>query len=72
MDMYFTRRERCFAYSLWASGVTIIFFALVNYLNTPNHIWAVYPSFAIVWWPLSYYFFKVKGKEIARVGGKGG
>ena len=72
MDMYFTRRERYFAYSLWASGVTIIFFALVNYLNTPNHIWAVYPSFAIVWWPLSYYFFKVKGKEIARVGGKGG
>ena len=59
MGMYFASRKRFFAFSVCASLVTIIFFIFVNYLSTPNHIWAVYPSFVIVWWPLSYYFFKV-------------
>jgi hypothetical protein len=65
MSIYFSSRKQYFAFSLCAAFTTILFFALVNYMNTPNHIWAVYPSFAILWWPLSYYFFKVKKTQIA-------
>ena len=63
MGMYFGKRKRFFAYSVWASIVTIIFFSLVNYMNSPNHIWAIYPSFAIIWWPLSLYFYRVRNKD---------
>jgi len=29
-------------------------------MTTPHVIWAVYPSFAILWWPLAMYFFRTK------------
>jgi len=66
---YFGSRKKYFALSIWGAGITIIFFAYINYMNTPNVIWAVYPVFAILWWPLSLYFFKVrkrlsKGDEV--------
>jgi len=57
---YFTNRKKYFALSLWGAGITIIFFAIINCLTSPNHIWAVYPAFAVIWWPLSMYFFKVR------------
>lgn len=62
MGNYFRKRKKYFALSICASIVTIVFFSLVNYMNSPNHIWAIYPAFAIVWWPLSLYFFRVRKK----------
>ena len=62
MGVYFGRRGKYFALSIWAAAVTIVFFALVNYMTSPNVIWAIYPSFAIVWWPLAMYFYRSKRK----------
>ena len=67
MGIYFGKRRRFFAFSVTAAIVTIAFFSFVNYMTSPGHIWAIYPSFAIVWWPLSLYFFKVRkqnGKQV--------
>ncbi len=63
---YFGTRKQYFALSIWGTVITIIFFAVLNYITTPHHIWAVYPTFAILFWPLSIYFFKVKGKDIQK------
>ena len=61
---YFANKKQFFALSIWGSSITIVFFAVVNYMSSPNYIWAVYPAFAIIWWPLCYYFFKVRKKAI--------
>ena len=60
MGVYFGGNRKFFALSVCASIVTIVYFSILNYLHTPNVIWAVYPAFVILWWPLSMYFFKVK------------
>lgn len=60
MGIYFGKRKKFFTLSVLASIITIIFFVIVNYMNSPNHIWAIYPSFAILWWPLSLYFYRVR------------
>lgn len=43
-------------FSFWGSGLIIAFFVFINVYYTPNVIWAIYPIFAILWWPLSMYF----------------
>lgn len=63
MGNYFGRRKRFFTLSVCASVITIVFFALVNYMTSPHVIWAIYPSFAIVWWPLAMYFYRSKRRS---------
>ncbi|MFJ7954405.1 permease prefix domain 1-containing protein [Lysinibacillus sp. NPDC096418] len=43
-------------FSIWGSSLIIAFFIFINLYYTPNTIWAIYPIFAILWWPLSMYF----------------
>ncbi len=43
-------------FSIWGSGLIIAFFIFINLYYTPHIIWAIYPIFAILWWPLSMYF----------------
>lgn len=37
-----------------------LFFGILNYITTPQTIWAIYPIFAIFWWPLAIFFFGKK------------
>jgi hypothetical protein len=64
LALYYVRRKDYFGLSVGGSVWTIIFFATVNIISTPQLIWAVYPAFAILWWPLSMYYFYVKKKEL--------
>lgn len=43
-------------FSIWGSSLIIVFFVFINFYYTPDTIWAIYPIFAILWWPLSMYF----------------
>ena len=47
--------------ALWFSIVgSIIFIALAVFINlyySPRYIWYIYPAFAVIWWPLSVFFF---------------
>ncbi|MEK5233991.1 permease prefix domain 1-containing protein [Lysinibacillus sp. FSL K6-0232] len=43
-------------FSVWGSILIIAFFIFINLYYTPHTIWAIYPIFAILWWPLSMYF----------------
>ncbi|MEX1377118.1 MAG: hypothetical protein AB1Z23_06510 [Eubacteriales bacterium] len=67
MGIYFGHTKKYFAFSICAAVVTIAYFAFINYMYSPNVIWAVYPAFAILWWPLSMYFFKSKKETPQKV-----
>lgn len=57
LALHFAGRKRYFEFSLAGSALTTAFFILVNLVTTPQIIWAVYPIFAVLWWPLSMYYF---------------
>lgn len=39
-------------------------FVSVNMITTPKIIWAVYPIFAMAWWPLAIYYFVYRRREV--------
>ncbi|MBC5638057.1 hypothetical protein H8S33_14765 [Ornithinibacillus sp. BX22] len=50
-------------YSIWASLLLIGLFVFINFYYSPQVIWFVYPTFAILWWPLSMYYRWLKVKR---------
>lgn len=50
-------------YSIWASLLLIGLFVFINFYYSPQVIWFVYPTFAILWWPLSMYYQWLKVKR---------
>ncbi len=60
--IYHVKRKTYFNFSLQASLFISLFFILLNIISTPDTIWAVYPIFAVIWWPLSMYYFVHKRK----------
>ncbi len=53
----FARRGRELIFSIAGSLLTASLLITLNSITTPQSIWAVYPLFAIAWWPLSVYYF---------------
>lgn len=43
-------------FSIWGSCLIIAFFVFINFYYTPNTIWFVYPTFAVLWWPLVMFY----------------
>lgn len=69
LSVALTKRGRALSLALAGSVLSAAFFIAVNLMTTPGLIWAVYPIFALVWWPLSVYFFVYRlKKEPARQG----
>lgn len=62
IGMYFGTRRKGFALSIAATLITAAFVSIMNIVLTPNTIWAVFPIFAILWWPMSLYFFKIRNR----------
>lgn len=62
LTMYFVKRKDFYSFSIAASMLMILFFIIVNVITTPNRMWAVYPSFGIIWWPLCMHYKKSKDK----------
>ena len=44
--LFFIKRKRFFAFSIFGSILTILFFTVVNIVSSQDEIWAVYPAFA--------------------------
>lgn len=49
-------------FSIWGSALIIALFVFINFYYTPKTIWFVYPTFAILWWPLSMYYYRLRKK----------
>lgn len=66
LTIYYVKRKLFVGYSYSASILLSLFFITVNIVTTPNEIWAIYPIFCVIWWPLSMYFFVYKRKQIIK------
>ncbi|MFT8322144.1 MAG: hypothetical protein ABF649_14690 [Bacillus sp. (in: firmicutes)] len=64
LSVYHAKKQTYFRFSVHGSILIIIFFILVNSISSPDTIWAVYPIFAVLWWPLSMYYYAYKPKKI--------
>lgn len=60
LSLYHAQKKTYYKFSLHASFLIIVFFSLVNFVSSPHTIWAVYPIFCVLWWPLSMYYFVYK------------
>jgi hypothetical protein len=50
-------------FSIWGSTLIIALFVFINFYYTPQTIWFVYPTFAVLWWPLSMLFYWLRNKD---------
>lgn len=60
ISVLLVKRKRLMLFSLVGTVISIAFFVVLNAVTTPNQIWAVYPIFALLWWPLTIYCFVYK------------
>ncbi len=49
-------------FSIWGSLLIISLFIFINFYYNPQTIWFVYPTFAVLWWPLAMYFNWLRSK----------
>ncbi|WP_152658225.1 permease prefix domain 1-containing protein [Oceanobacillus sp. CFH 90083] len=43
-------------FSIWGSILIIVLMVFINMYYSPSTIWFVYPTFAVLWWPLSMFY----------------
>ncbi len=60
LSVYFYGRYCSHKYAAVMSALSIVFFAAVNAIYSPGVLWAHYPSFAVLWWPVTLYFARNK------------
>ncbi|MEF7496202.1 hypothetical protein V4V34_16755 [Lysinibacillus sphaericus] len=60
LALYHAQRKTFVAFSVTATLLISIFFIIVNIVSSPGVIWAIYPIFVTLWWPLSMYFYVYK------------
>ena len=66
MSVFFAKRKAWFGYSMAGALLTSALLLAVNLMLSPGVLWAVFPIFALMWWPLSMYFFQYrKAKAVA-------
>jgi hypothetical protein len=53
----FAKQKRPLIFSVAGTLLSAALFIAVNVISSPGTIWAVYPIFALLWWPLSTYYF---------------
>ena len=52
----FAKRKRPLLFSVTGTLLSAALFIAVNAVSSPGTVWAVYPIFALLWWPLSTYY----------------
>lgn len=50
-------------FSVWGSALLIGLFIFINFYYSPRAIWFVYPTFAILWWPLAAFFARLNSRK---------
>ena len=60
----FAKRKRHLLFSVAGTLLSAAFFITVNVVSSPNTIWAIYPIFALLWWPLAVYYFVYRWRNV--------
>lgn len=63
LALYHAKKKTSVAFSFNASIFISIFFITVNVVSSPGTIWAIYPIFLVMWWPLCMYFYVYKRRR---------
>lgn len=58
-----TGKSMGLAYSVCSSVILIGLFCFINFYYTPHIIWFVYPTFGVIWWPMSMFFYRLRQKS---------
>lgn len=56
------------AFSVWGSVLIIALALFANFYYTPHIIWFVYPTFAVLWWPLPLFFHWLRIRNNVPIG----
>lgn len=64
ISIAFAKRGQILRFSVIGLILNTVFFITVNFVTTPGCIWAVYPIFALTWWPLSVYYFGYRRQKL--------
>lgn len=60
----FAKQRRLLLFSTAGTLLSAALFIAVNAVSSPETIWAVFPIFAILWWPLSIYYFVYRRHDV--------
>ena len=60
LSVFFYGQRQPHIYALVMSIFSIAFFAAVNLIYSPGAVWALYPAFALLWWPMTLLFARKK------------
>lgn len=60
LSIYFYGRHCPHKYALVMSALSMAFFIAVNVIYSPGAVWAFYPAFALLWWPVTLMFARSK------------
>lgn len=50
-------------FSIWGSALIIGLFLFINFYYSPHSIWFVYPTFAVLWWPMATFFVWLNNRK---------
>ena len=60
MTMLSARKKAWLGYAFTGTALVSVFFIAVNWLTSPGTVWAIYPIFAALWWPLALSFARCR------------
>lgn len=60
LSVYFYGRHCPQKYAVVMSALSIAFFTAVNVIYLPGAVWALYPAFGLLWWPVTLMFARSK------------
>jgi hypothetical protein len=60
----FAKREHMLIFSVIGSLLSAALFITTNLITSAQNIWAVYPIFALAWWPLTIYYFVYRRPKV--------
>ena len=58
VSVFFKERNSPHGYAAVMSTLSIVFLAVINALFSPETLWAHYPAFALLWWPMTLFFVR--------------
>ncbi len=67
MAVFAPKRAKELYFSLFGTVLTSFLFIATNLIASPGTVWAVYPIFALSWWPLSVYYFVYRRRKVENV-----
>jgi hypothetical protein len=60
ITLFVGKRSKTLTFAVLASVSTILYYSLLNFALSPQYPWAIYPTFLVLWWPISLYFARKK------------